>query len=279
MVGGFVGEWACSAAAQSAYAADSAWIVLKVLTERVDFTVRHIPALGRHLIQLPNIVDGRTILLLLGIVVAGLVAEYAVRLTLNRARLACFDRLVGHSPLRAFGRAILLDLVAVVALFIVATSCWPASAMRRASAPARPAGLPGDALLARLQSRVPRLAAARTPEGRIAPVDDAAARGLLVALNWMVVLPADRRPARLAPYQYRRREGRRQRRRHPLRAVRRGGLLWVVWHWRNEMATWLTAMVPSTRSAGSSSSTRRAAGGYSAWPSTSPWARRPFMPP
>ena len=73
MVGGFVGEWACSAAAQSAYAADSAF--LKVLTERVDFTVHQIPALGRHLIQLSNIVDGRTFLLLLGIVVAGLVAE------------------------------------------------------------------------------------------------------------------------------------------------------------------------------------------------------------
>jgi len=28
-----------------------------------------------------------------------------------------------------------------------------------------------------------------TPEGRIAPVDDATARGLLVALNWVIVLP------------------------------------------------------------------------------------------
>ena len=64
--------------------------------------------------------DGRTALLLLGIVVAGLAAEDAVRLAVNRARLRGFDRLVGHSPLRAFGRAILLDLIALVAMAIVA---------------------------------------------------------------------------------------------------------------------------------------------------------------
>ncbi|HZB52624.1 MAG TPA: hypothetical protein VE527_03300, partial [Reyranella sp.] len=116
MVGGFVGEWACSAAAQSAYAADSAF--LKVLTERVDFTVHHIPALGRHLIQLPSIVDGRTFLLLLGIVVAGLAAEAIVRLALNRARVRTIDRLVGRSPLGAFGAALALDIIALVALFV-----------------------------------------------------------------------------------------------------------------------------------------------------------------
>src|SRR5918996_3757863 len=104
MVGGFVGEWACSAAAQSAYAADSAF--LKVLTERVDFTVHQIPALGRHLWQLPNIVDGRTFLLLLGIVVAGLAAEAIVRLALNRVRVRTIDRLVGRTPLGAFGAAL-----------------------------------------------------------------------------------------------------------------------------------------------------------------------------
>src|SRR5207237_3411449 len=75
-----------------------------------------IPALGRHLANLPEIVGGRTAALLLGIVVAGLAAEYIVRLLLTRARLRGFDRLVGHSPLRAFGLAIVLDLVALIAL-------------------------------------------------------------------------------------------------------------------------------------------------------------------
>jgi len=62
-----------------------------------------------------------------------------------------------------------------------------------------------------------------TPEGRIAPVDDAAARGLLVGLNWIVVLPPPaRRTCRSRAHQFRRSAGSGQRRRHPLRAVRRG---------------------------------------------------------
>ena len=82
-----------------------------------------------------------------------------------------------------------------------------------------------------------------TPEGRIAPVDDAAARGLLVALNWVVVLPligghiaralettgASRDVIGAAVILY-----------APLISA---GLLWVVWHWRNEMTAWLSAMV------------------------------------
>ena len=68
--------------------------------------------------QLPNIVDGRTALLLLGIVVAGLAAEVITRLLLSRLRVRTIDRLVGHSPLGAFGAALLLDVVALVALFI-----------------------------------------------------------------------------------------------------------------------------------------------------------------
>src|SRR5262249_9739359 len=82
-----------------------------------------------------------------------------------------------------------------------------------------------------------------TPEGRIAPVDDGAARGLLLALNWGIVLPllgshlaralettgADREITAAAVILY-----------APLIAA---CLLWVVWHWRHEMTAWLTAMV------------------------------------
>ena len=75
-LGGAAAAWACSAAAETAYAAEStSGSFLKLLTERLEFTVRKIPALGQHLASLPDIVDGSTALLLLGIVVAGLAAE------------------------------------------------------------------------------------------------------------------------------------------------------------------------------------------------------------
>ena len=132
---------------------------LKLLTERLEFTLKQIPALGRHLASLPDIVDGRTVLLLLGIVVAGLAAEYAVRLLLSRARLRGFDRLVGHSPLRAFGRAVLLDIVALIAL-AVAGRLVLAQIGDPQSLPGKLGQqvFPGARLLARLQPPVPRLA-------------------------------------------------------------------------------------------------------------------------
>ena len=241
-----VAAWACAAAAETAYSAEStSGSFLKLLTERLEFTVRKIPALGQHLASLPDIVGGRTALLLLGIVVAGLAAEYAVRLLLNRARLRGFDRLVGHSPLRAFGRAILLDLLAVLAMGIAAYFV-----MAQIGDSQSVGGKLGRQIFqAMLYWRAYNLVfrawlRPSTPEGRIAPVDDAAARGLLVALNWIVVLPLlagqvaraltntgaaqDVVSAALILYV-------------PFVAA---ALLWVVWHWRNEMAAWLTAMVP-----------------------------------
>jgi small-conductance mechanosensitive channel len=248
-LGGSAAVWACSAAAETAYAAESSsGSFLKLLTERLEFTVKQIPALGRHLANLPDIVGGRTALLLLGIVVAGLAAEYAIRLLLNRARLRGFDRLVGQSPLRAFGRAILLDLVAAVGLVIAARLV-----MTQIGDPQGVGGKLGQQVFqALLYWRIYNLVfrawlRPSTPEGRIAPVDDAAARGLLVGLNWIVVLPL------LAG--------------HAARALTNSGapqevvsaavilyvpfvaaaLLWVVWHWRHEMSSWLTAMVPENR--------------------------------
>jgi len=178
-LGGAVAAWACSAAAETAYAADSGSAsFVKLLTERLEFTVRKIPALGHHLASLPDIVGGSTALLLLGIVAGGLAAEYAVRLLLNRARLHGFDRLVGHSPLRAFGRAILLDLIAVVAMAIVAYFIMA----RVGDAQSVGGKLGRQVFQAMLYWRVYNLVfrawlRPSTPEGRIAPVDDAAARG------------------------------------------------------------------------------------------------------
>ena len=190
-LGGFATAWAGSAAARTAFSAEGATgSFLTLLTDRLEFTLKQIPALGQHLAALPDIVDGRTALLLLAVVVAGLAAEYIVRLLLNRARLKGFDRLVGHSPLRAFGRAVLLDVVALLALVVAARLVLP-----RIGDPQGVGGRFGQevfqALLYWRSFNLLFRAWLRpsTPEGRIAPVDDAAARGLLVALNWVIVLP------------------------------------------------------------------------------------------
>ncbi|MGD9886147.1 MAG: hypothetical protein AB7U95_39250, partial [Reyranella sp.] len=112
--------WISAAVAGTAYNTESGAThsFLKLLTERLEFTLERIPALGSHLIGLPDQIGGRTALLLVGIVVAGLLAENLVRLLLSRARVRGFDRLVGQSPLRAFGRALLLDVLALVGLAV-----------------------------------------------------------------------------------------------------------------------------------------------------------------
>src|SRR5262245_54641902 len=102
---------AVPALAETAFAGEGATgSFLKTLSERLAFTISQIPALGAHLASLTDIVGQRTALLLLGIVAAGLAAEYIARLLLSRARIRVFDRLVHHSPLRAFGFGLLFDL-------------------------------------------------------------------------------------------------------------------------------------------------------------------------
>jgi moderate conductance mechanosensitive channel len=244
-LGGIATAWACSAAAKTAFSSEGATgSFLTLLTDRLEFTLKQIPALGRHLAALPDIVGGRTTLLLLGIVLAGLMAEFIVRLLLNRARVRGFDRLVGHSPLRAFGLALLLDVVAVLALVAASRIVLP-----RLGDPESIDGRLGQevfhALLYWRSFNLLFRAWLRpsTPEGRIVPVGDAAARGLLVALNLVVVLPllggsiaralettgASREVTGAAIILY-----------APLLSA---ALLWVVWHWRNEMTAWLSAMV------------------------------------
>ena len=248
-MGASAAGWAGRAVAETPYAGETASTsFLKLLTDRLEFTINAIPALLDFLRGLPGLVPGRTWLLLAGIVVAGLVAEYLARAVLSRARSRGIDRLVGHSPLRAFALAFALDLAALVVMAVAARAVF--------SRIGDPGGM-GDRLgnqvfLALLTWRTYNLVfrawlRPSTPEGRIAPVDDAAARGLLVGLNLIVVLPLLAGQARrllitagatpelvsaaLILYV-------------PLVAC---GLLWVVWHWRAAMAQWLTNMVPANK--------------------------------
>jgi small-conductance mechanosensitive channel len=247
-IGGLAATWALPGGAQTVTGGHSAAAsFLLLLTERFEFTVAQLPALGAHLLSLPQAIGGRTALLLIGIVVAGLLAEFLARLVLGRARVSAFDRLVNKTPLRAFFQALLLDALALVALAVAGRLVL---------------GLlgPSDGLGSQLGQMVlhtlvywrafnlvfraflrPQLA-----EGRIAPVDDGTAHRLLVALDLVVLLPllgslaaraldatgANREMISAAVMFY-----------VPVIAVL---LVLVVWRWRFDMAAWLTAMVPPT---------------------------------
>lgn len=247
-ISGLVGVWAFPAAAQAVTAGEGAAAsFLMLMTERFEFTFAQLPALGAHLLALPQVVGGRTALLLVGIVVAGLVAEGIARLILSRARVSAFDRLASKTPLRAFLRALLLDVLALVALAVAGRLV-----LGQLGAPDGVAGKLGSLVLHTLVywrgfNLVFRaFLRPSTPEGRIAPVDDGAARRLLVALNLVVLLPmlaslaaralaatgANREITSAAIMLY-----------VPVIAVL---LLLIVWRYRLDMAAWLTAMVPST---------------------------------
>ena len=245
VIGGCTAAWAWPATAETAYAGGGAGgSFLAVLTERLEFTLQQFPALGRYLAQLPDTVGGGATLLLLGIVIAGLLAEALTRLALSRALIRGLDRLVGQSPLRAFGRAVLLDLIALVVL-AVAGRLVLGQLGDSQSVSGKLGHLVFQAMLYwRAFNLVFRaFLRPRAAEGRIAPVDDQTARSLLVGLNWIIVLPllggfiaralmatgAADHAVSAAVIVY-----------APLIAA---CLLWVVWHWRNEMAAWLMAMV------------------------------------
>ena len=65
--------------------AQAAGSFLQVLTGRLEHTIQHIPSLNEHLARLPGIVGGRSAVLLIGMVLAGMAAEYLARLILQRA--------------------------------------------------------------------------------------------------------------------------------------------------------------------------------------------------
>jgi moderate conductance mechanosensitive channel len=243
--GGLAAVWTSVASARPAFGDEgTTGSFLALVTDRFGFSVSQIPALWTHLAQLPEIVGGRTALLLLGVVVAGLAAEAVVRLLLVRARSGAVERLVGQSHLKAFVRAILLDLVALVALVVAGRLV-----LGQIGDPQSVGGRLGHQLLqALLYWRVFNLLFRAwlrplVPEERVAPVDDATARRLLVGFNCIIVLPlVAGEIARALPVT------------GASTAVTsaaiilyvpliEAGLLAVVWHWRKDMAAWLSALV------------------------------------
>ena len=221
-----------------------AGMFLNTLTERVEQIFASLPALGDYLVRLPQQFGLGVTALLLGIVVAGLAAEWLARMLLQRARNGIFARHAGESPMRAFFNAALLDALALLALWIAARVV----AGRVGDPHAVPGQIAHQILLGLLYWRgfnfVFRIwLRPQSPEGRIAPVDDTTAARLLVGLNVVVVLPMLGRqavafmlatgaaPAMIAAATL------------LVVPVLAAGLLYAVWHWRHEMAAWLGAMV------------------------------------
>lgn len=219
-------------------------VFLNQLSDRLDHTVQHIPKLGRYLLGLPQQFDQRTTLLLIGIVVGGLAAEFLASQLLQRLRRRSFSRHSTESPLRAFLHGALLDAIALVALVVAARYI--------AAQVGDPETVPGKVahqiLIALLYWRGFNFVFRtwlhpNAPEGRIAPVDDATARRLLVGLNVVILLPMLAR--HIAQFM----------------AVTHAGsnvistavvlyvpvfgvaLIYAIWHWRRDMATWFAGMV------------------------------------
>jgi small-conductance mechanosensitive channel len=217
---------------------------LSQLSDKLDHTIQHIPKLGRYLLDLPQQFDLRTTLLLIGIVVGGLAAEFLARQLLQQVRRRIFVRHSTESPLRAFLHGALLDALALLALFAVAR--FIAS---QVGDPASDQGKVAQQILIALVYWRGFNFVFRTwlhpdtPEGRIAPVDNTTARRLLVGLNVVILLPMLAR--HIAQFL----------------AVTHAGsnvistavvlyvpvfgaaLIYSIWHWRHDMAAWLTAMV------------------------------------
>jgi small-conductance mechanosensitive channel len=234
-----------SAWAQSAYGGDSALgAALESFLGRLDAALANIPAIVAYLNGLPALFDFRVTALLLGIVIAGVVAEQFARIVLQRARLRVFERHAGESPLRAFLHAVSFDALALLALWLAARL------VVREIGTEQPlhARIAHDVLIALIYWRGFNLVfrtwlRPNTPEGRIAPVDDDTARRLLIGLNVVIVLPmigrylvmflvgtgAERQVISTAVVLY-----------VPFIAA---GLVYTVWHWRHDMAAWLAGMV------------------------------------
>ena len=255
VAGGLVAGWAYSVAAQVAAVSGAADSFLQVIAKRLELTISHFPVLAAHLARLPELVSGRTALLLVGMIVAGLAAEYLVRWMLRGVRLRGFGRLAAGSTVHGFWRAVLFDVLAVVAFWVAGRLV-----LGQLVGGQLVGGQIGDSqgvggkvghilLMALIYWRAFNLLFLAwlrpgAPAGRIAPVDDATARRLLVGLNLMIVLPlsadkleeillatgATAEAVNVADFFY--------------VAVVAVALLGVIWYWRREMAAWLSAMVP-----------------------------------
>lgn len=218
--------------------------MIQSLTERFEGTVAALPGLAAWLFGLPSLFGARDGALLVGIVIVGLAVEWSARALGQRARLRIFERHAGDSPMRALVQGALLDLAALLALWVAARL------MVGLLGP--PGSLSGKVahqlMLALLYWRgfnfVFRVwLRPNTPDGRIAPVDDATAARLLVGMNVVIVLPLIVRQI----IQFMVATGAEP-------AVMSAAILLVVplfaiasvytvWHWRHEMAAWLAGMV------------------------------------
>jgi moderate conductance mechanosensitive channel len=239
---------ACEASAQSAasFGMQESMMgsMLRSLTDRLDQVFASLPALGDYLAALPQQFGWRETALLAGIVAAGLAAEWLTRTAVQRLRVGIFERHAGESPLRAFSHGALLDALALLALWIAARFVAGQAGVAQGVYGA----LAHQFLVALLYWRgfnfVFRIwLRPNTPEGRIAPVDDATAARLLVGMNVVIVLPLLLRQMVMfmqatgaAP---------------PLLSVAvilvvpvvAAGMVYTVWHWRHEMAAWLAGMI------------------------------------
>lgn len=245
-IGGTAVAWAVPAAAQAVTGGQGAAAnFLTLLTERFEFTFAQLPALGAHLLVLLHDLDGHAAIWLVGIVVAGLLAEFVARLALSRARTNAFGRLAANTPLRAFFRTLLLDVLALIALAVAGRIVLGRMGGEANSTGHQLGQMVLHALVYWRGFNVIFRAFLRpgAPEGRIAPVESDTARRLLIALNLVVLLPlvagllaralpitgANREMTGAAIILY-----------VPFFAA---ALVYVVWHWRLDMAAWLTAMV------------------------------------
>lgn len=217
---------------------------LAQLSDQLDHTITHIPKLGRYLQDLPQQFDLRTTALLAGIVVAGLAAELITRLLLQTVRHRIFKRHSDVSPLRAFLHGALLDALAVLALWVaarlVAAQVAPADTMQGKVAEQVVLGL----TYWRAFNFVFRTwLHPKAPKGRIAPVDDATARRLLVGMNVIILLPMLAR--HIVMFLEVTRAGSNVISTMVVLYVPviGGALIYTVWYWRRDMAAWLAGMV------------------------------------
>lgn len=218
--------------------------VVQSLTERLAAIAAALPDFSVYFADLSRQFDTGQAVLLAGVVVVGLAVEWLVHGLLRGMRLGIFQRHAGESPVRAFVHGSLLDLVALVALWIVAGVL--------AGRVGDPSSVPGKVahqfLLGLLYWRgfnfVFRIwLRPNAPEGRIAPVDDGTAARLLVGMNVVIVLPLLVRqvvsfmivtgaPMALVSAAVLVLV--------PLAAV---GVVYAIWHWRRDMAAWLSGLI------------------------------------
>ena len=218
---------------------------LRLLTDRGDATWSQLPAVWDYLEGLPGKFDLRSVLLLAGVVAAGLAAEWVARQLVVRVRHRIHAIGGKKTPLRALLQVMLLDGLALVALWaagrIVLGQLGDPSSMA--------ARIGHQFLLALLFWRGFNFVfrawlRPSSPSGRLAPVDDHTARRLLRALNTVIILPLLARTL----LQFMDLSG------APAAVMAAAAiccvplvgiaLVFAVWHWRHDMAAWFSGMVP-----------------------------------